>query len=57
MLRDAFQKRERASEDFAIRQREQEKIKELRKKLAEQHAHLKTLEESMLVLPQLKTRS
>ncbi|KAL2260637.1 hypothetical protein VTK26DRAFT_5295 [Humicola hyalothermophila] len=40
---DAFQKRERAQEDFAIRQREKEKLKELRKKLAEQQAHLQQL--------------
>ncbi|KAK4141598.1 mitochondrial ATPase inhibitor, IATP-domain-containing protein [Dichotomopilus funicola] len=40
---DAFQRRERASEDYAIRQREKEKLLELRKKLAEQQAHLKSL--------------
>ncbi|KAH6853833.1 mitochondrial ATPase inhibitor, IATP-domain-containing protein [Chaetomium sp. MPI-CAGE-AT-0009] len=40
---DAFQKRERASEDFAIRQREKEKLRELKKKLAEQQAHLQQL--------------
>ncbi|KAL2154766.1 hypothetical protein VTH82DRAFT_3442 [Thermothelomyces myriococcoides] len=40
---DAFQKRERASEDYAIRQREKEKLKELKKKLAEQQAHLQKL--------------
>ncbi|KAK4128729.1 hypothetical protein N657DRAFT_686218 [Parathielavia appendiculata] len=40
---DAFQKRERASEDYAIRQREKEKLRELRKKLAEQQAHLQAL--------------
>ncbi|KAG7292983.1 hypothetical protein NEMBOFW57_003028 [Staphylotrichum longicolle] len=40
---DAFQRRERASEDFAIRQREKEKLKELKKKLAEQQAHLQQL--------------
>ncbi|KAJ9139182.1 hypothetical protein NKR23_g8035 [Pleurostoma richardsiae] len=40
---DAFQKRERAAEDFAIRQREKEKLLELKKKLAEQQAHLKQL--------------
>ncbi|KAK3300448.1 mitochondrial ATPase inhibitor, IATP-domain-containing protein [Chaetomium fimeti] len=40
---DAFQKRERASEDYAIRQREKEKLLELKKKLAEQQAHLQQL--------------
>lgn len=44
---DAFQKRERANEDFAIRQREKEKLLELRKKLAEQQAHLKQLSDHM----------
>ncbi|KAF3768945.1 hypothetical protein M406DRAFT_337263 [Cryphonectria parasitica EP155] len=41
---DAFQKREKANEDYAIRQREKEKLLELKKKLAEQQAHLKQLE-------------
>ncbi|KXJ95742.1 mitochondrial ATPase inhibitor, IATP-domain-containing protein [Microdochium bolleyi] len=40
---DAFQKREKANEDYAIRQREKEKLLELRKKLHEQQAHLKKL--------------
>ncbi|KXX77911.1 ATPase inhibitor, mitochondrial [Madurella mycetomatis] len=40
---DAFQRRERANEDFAIRQREKEKLLELKKKLAEQQDHLKKL--------------
>ncbi|RYP76128.1 hypothetical protein DL771_001952 [Monosporascus sp. 5C6A] len=40
---DAFQKRERASEDYAIRQREREKLLELKKKLAEQKSHLQKL--------------
>ncbi|KAH6650669.1 mitochondrial ATPase inhibitor, IATP-domain-containing protein [Chaetomium tenue] len=40
---DAFQKRERANEDFAIRQREKQKLLELKKKLAEQQAHLQQL--------------
>ena len=44
---DAFQRRERASEDFAIRQREKEKLQELKKKLAEQQAHLKQLSDHM----------
>ncbi|KAI0596421.1 mitochondrial ATPase inhibitor, IATP-domain-containing protein [Biscogniauxia sp. FL1348] len=40
---DAFQKRERANEEYAIRQREKEKLLELKKKLAEQQAHLQKL--------------
>ncbi|KAL1844263.1 hypothetical protein VTJ49DRAFT_2320 [Mycothermus thermophilus] len=40
---DAFQRRERAQEDYAIRQREKEKLKELKKKIQEQQAHLKQL--------------
>ncbi|TVY88793.1 ATPase inhibitor, mitochondrial [Lachnellula willkommii] len=42
---DAFTKREKANEDYAIRIREKEKLLELRKKIAEQHDHLKKLEE------------
>jgi len=44
---DAFTKREKANEDYAIRLREKEKLLELKKKLAEQHEHLKKLEEHM----------
>ncbi|KAG9237624.1 mitochondrial ATPase inhibitor, IATP-domain-containing protein [Amylocarpus encephaloides] len=40
---DAFNKREKANEDYAIRMREKEKITELRKKVAEQQEHLKQL--------------
>ncbi|KAL2111480.1 hypothetical protein VUR80DRAFT_9970 [Thermomyces stellatus] len=40
---DAFSRREQASEDMAIRQREKERLLELRKKLDEQQAHLKKL--------------
>lgn len=47
--RDAFQRRERASEDWAIRQREKEKLLELKKKLAEQQEHLTRLSEHMCV--------
>jgi len=42
---DAFQQRERAAEDYAIRQREKEKLLELKKKLTEQKAHLQVLED------------
>jgi len=47
VCRDAFTKREKANEDYSIRQREKEKLLELKKKLAEQHEHLKKLEEHM----------
>ncbi|KAI1261100.1 putative mitochondrial ATPase inhibitor [Xylariaceae sp. FL1019] len=40
---DAFQKREKANEDYQIRQRENAKLLELRKKLHEQQDHLKKL--------------
>ncbi|TRX97831.1 hypothetical protein FHL15_001041 [Xylaria flabelliformis] len=40
---DAFQRRERANEDYAIRQREKEKLLELRRKINEQQDHLKKL--------------
>ncbi|TAQ83232.1 hypothetical protein B7494_g8449 [Chlorociboria aeruginascens] len=42
---DAFTKREKANEDYAIKQREKEKLLELKRRLAEQHEHLKKLEE------------
>jgi len=44
---DAFTKREKANEDYTVRQREKEKLLELKKKLAEQQQHLKQLEEHM----------
>lgn len=46
---DAFQKREKANEDYTIRQRERQKLLELKKKLNEQQAHLKQLEQHMYV--------
>ncbi|KAM7207054.1 Mitochondrial ATPase inhibitor, IATP domain containing protein [Rhypophila sp. PSN 637] len=46
---DAFQRREKAAEDYAIRQREKEKLLELRKKLHEQQAHLQQLSDHMSV--------
>ncbi|KAI1780083.1 mitochondrial ATPase inhibitor, IATP-domain-containing protein [Hypoxylon cercidicola] len=42
---DAFQKREKANEDYTIRQREKEKLLELRKKVREQQDHLQKLTE------------
>ncbi len=44
---DAFHKREKANEDYAIREREKEKLLELKKKLADQKEHLKKLEDDM----------
>ena len=44
---DAFQRRERAQEELAIRQREKEKLLALKKKLEEQQAHLKQLADHM----------
>ncbi|TGJ88048.1 hypothetical protein E0Z10_g747 [Xylaria hypoxylon] len=40
---DAFRRREKASEDYAIREREKEKLVELRKKIHEQKDHLQKL--------------
>jgi len=40
---DAFTKREKANEDYAIRLREKEKLLELKKKIAEQREHLDKL--------------
>ncbi|KAJ2974769.1 hypothetical protein NUW58_g8550 [Xylaria curta] len=40
---DAFQRREKANEDFAIRRREKDKLMELRKKIHEQKDHLQKL--------------
>ncbi|CAK7232440.1 ATPase inhibitor [Sporothrix bragantina] len=40
---DAFTRREKAAEDYAIRQREKEKLLQLRQKLKEQQAHLDQL--------------
>jgi len=42
---DAFTKREKANEDYSIKQREKEKLLELKKKLGEQQDHLKKLQE------------
>lgn len=45
--RDAFQRREQALEDYAVKRREKEKLLELKAKLAEQQAHLKKLSDHM----------
>ncbi|KAG9245832.1 mitochondrial ATPase inhibitor, IATP-domain-containing protein [Calycina marina] len=42
---DAFHKREKANEDYAIRMREKEKLQELKKEMAKQHEALKKLED------------
>lgn len=44
---DAFNKREKAQEDLGIRQREQEKLKELKEKLKQQRSDLDKLETSI----------
>ncbi|KKA31107.1 hypothetical protein TD95_000561 [Thielaviopsis punctulata] len=44
---DAFQRREKASEDYAIRQREKEKLLQLKQKLKEQQTRLKELSDHM----------
>lgn len=49
LRRDAFQRREKANEDYAIRQREKEKLLELRQKLKEQQQHLERLAQHMFV--------
>lgn len=46
---DAFQRREKANEDYSIRQREKEKLLNLRKQLKEQQAHLQRLSDHMYV--------
>lgn len=46
---DAFQRREKANEDYTIRQREKEKLLELKKKLQEQQQHLDRLSKHMYV--------
>ncbi|OAF58536.1 hypothetical protein VC83_05171 [Pseudogymnoascus destructans] len=44
---DAFQKREKAQEDYAIRQREKEKLLELKKRLEKSQDHIKKLEQDI----------
>jgi len=44
---DAFHKREKANEDYAIREREKEKLLELKRKLSDQKEHLKKLEDDI----------
>ncbi|PNH31948.1 hypothetical protein VD0004_g5103 [Verticillium dahliae] len=46
---DAFQQREKAAEDYAIRQREKEKLQEMKQKIKEQQAHLQQLADHMFV--------
>jgi len=41
---DSFTKREKATEDYYIRQKEREKLLELKKKLNQQRAHLDELD-------------
>lgn len=51
---DAFQRRERANEDYAIRQREKERLLELKAKISEQQQHLQRLSEHMYVPRELQ---
>ncbi|KAK6338986.1 hypothetical protein TWF696_009782 [Orbilia brochopaga] len=44
---DSFTRREKAAEDYYIKQREKERITKLREKLAEQRKHLDSLEEDI----------
>ncbi|CAD6503848.1 BgTH12-05593 [Blumeria graminis f. sp. triticale] len=44
---DAFTQREKSNEDFHIRSREREKLLELKKRISEQHDHLRRLEEHL----------
>jgi len=46
---DAFTKREKANEDYAIRMREKEKLLDLKKEMAKQKDALKKLEDHMYV--------
>ena len=45
--RDSFTRREKAQEDYYIKQREKERLSKLREKLAAQRKHLDDLEEDM----------
>ncbi|KAF3924325.1 hypothetical protein ABW21_db0208749 [Orbilia brochopaga] len=44
---DSFTRREKAQEDYYIKQREKERITKLREKLAEQRKHLDSLEDDI----------
>ncbi|KAI4289714.1 MAG: hypothetical protein L6R35_001019 [Caloplaca aegaea] len=44
---DAFTKREQASEDFFVRQKEMEKLQQLRQKIQEQKNHLDELDKNV----------
>jgi len=44
---DAFTKREKANEDYSIKQREREKLLALKAKIAEQKKHLEELDKSL----------
>ena len=48
--RDAFTKREQASEDYTVKQREMEKLKALKQKVADHKKHLDELDKNMYVL-------
>ena len=51
--RDAFSKREQADENLYVRQKEQEKLQELKKKIADHQKHLEELDKHVYVLNRL----
>lgn len=48
--RDAFSKREQGEEAYYVRQREMEKLKALKEKIAEHQKHLDELDKNVYVL-------
>ena len=49
MRSDAFTKREKANEDYFVKQKEREKLMALRDKIKAQQQHLKELDEHLYV--------
>ncbi|KAI9842128.1 MAG: hypothetical protein M1838_003259 [Thelocarpon superellum] len=47
MRRDAYTKREKANEDFYVKEKEKEKLLALRKKIETQRAHLNELDKHL----------
>ena len=47
--RDAFSKREQADENFYVRQKEQEKLQQLKQKIADHKKHLDELDQHVYV--------
>lgn len=48
---DAFSKREQADENLYVRQKEQEKLRELKAKIEEHQKHLAQLDKNVYVYP------